>query len=56
MSGSWKIVEAWHCQRSETKVAASVIVEGPCLKRSCREAWNHEESPGEVIRETAARL
>lgn len=55
MSRSCKIVEAWYCQRSETKVAASVIVEGTGLKRSCREAWNHEENPGEVIGETAAK-
>lgn len=58
MRGSWKIAEVWHCQRSEIvigKVAASVVVEGPGLKRSCREAWNHEESFGEVIGETATK-
>ena len=55
MSRSWKTVETWYCQRSETEVAASVIDEGPGLKRSCREAWNHEENPGEVIGETATK-
>lgn len=38
--------------------AASVALEAPGLKVSCREveAWHHEESPGEPTVDSAARL
>jgi hypothetical protein len=41
--------DAWHCERPGEAIgegAASVAVEGPGLKGSCREveAWHHEKS------------
>ena len=50
MKMSWRAAEAWHCERSGKATgegAASVAVDGPGLKESCKEveAWHHKESP-----------
>jgi hypothetical protein len=50
MKGLWRAAEAWHCERSGKATgegAASVAVDGPGLKESCKEteACHHEESP-----------
>ena len=48
MEGSQKAAEAWHCERPKKVTgegAASVEVDGPELKESCKvETWHHEES------------
>ena len=41
MKGSWSAAEAWNCESSEeaiSEAAASVVVEGPGLQGSCKEA------------------
>jgi hypothetical protein len=48
--GSWRAAEALHCERPWKAIgegAASVAIDGPGLKGSCKEveAWHHEESP-----------
>jgi hypothetical protein len=47
MKGSMREAEVWHCQRPGKAIgegAASVAVEGPGLKGSCKgiEPWHHE--------------
>ena len=49
MKRSWEAVEVWHCEwpgKATGKGAASVAVNGPVLKGSCKEveAWLHEKS------------
>jgi hypothetical protein len=49
MKGSWRAAEAQHCERLWKVIsegAASVSVDGPGLKGSCKEieAWHNEES------------
>jgi hypothetical protein len=49
MKGSRRAAEARHCERSWKNIgegAASVAIDGPGLKESCKgvEAWHHEES------------
>jgi hypothetical protein len=49
MKGSWRAAEAWDCERpreATSESTASVAVDGPGLKGSCKEveAWHHEES------------
>jgi hypothetical protein len=49
MMGSRRAAEAQHCERPWKAIdesAASVAIDGPGLKRSCKrvEAWHHEES------------
>jgi hypothetical protein len=46
--GSWRAAEAWYCERLWKTIgegAASVEVDGPGLKKSCKEvkAWYYEE-------------
>jgi len=49
MKGSWRVAEAGPRERPWKDIgedAASVAVDGPRLKESCKgvEAWHHEES------------
>ena len=49
MKGSHRAAEALYCERPWKAIgegAASVVVDGPGLKGSCKgsEAWHHEES------------
>ena len=49
MKGSHRTTEAQHCERLNKAIgegAASVAIDGPGLKESCKgvEAWHHEES------------
>ena len=49
MKGSRRAAEIWHCERPGKAIgegATSVILDGPGLKRSCKEVkvWHHEES------------
>jgi hypothetical protein len=49
-----RAAEAWHCEKPRKAIgegAASVAIDGPGLKGSCKvaEAWYHEENLGEVI-------
>ena len=49
MKGTLRIAEAWHCERSWKAIgegAASVVVDNPGLKGSCKEikVWHYEES------------
>ena len=49
MKGPWRAIEALHCERPWKAIdenAASVVVDGPGLKESCKgaEAWHYEES------------
>jgi hypothetical protein len=49
MKGSYRAAEAWHCGKPWKVLGegrASVLVDDPGLKMSCKEAeaWHHEES------------
>jgi hypothetical protein len=49
MTESWRVAEAWNCERSGKAIdefVASVIIDIPRLKGSCKEfdTWHHEES------------
>jgi hypothetical protein len=49
MKGPHRAAEAQHCEKpwkATGEGAASVAIDGPGLKRSCKgvEAWHHEES------------
>ena len=53
--------DTWHCERPGEAIgkgAASVAVEGPGLKGSCREAeaWHHEKNLWEAICGSAVQL
>jgi hypothetical protein len=40
MKGSWRATETWYCERIWNTIgegAASVVVEGPGVKGSCKE-------------------